>query len=149
VELNNECLKIPYRIYADIPDEELIQKLPIRQQQIISCVLTRHHNGYIRERHLKKILLINEPWIVPYISQLIGEYVIEILTEISNKLVRLEMKNFNRFFDDNPKFYYITKQRVRSYWDCYYKEEYKVFNDYIGNKIITHFESVRGSGNNT
>lgn len=149
VILNNEKLKIPYRTYVNLPTEELFQSLSIRQQQVVSCLLTRHHNGFVREQNLKRIILIQEPWAVPFISQLIGEYVVEILFEISDNLVHLDINEFNKFFNDNREFFIRTKQRVRSYWNCYYKDEYKEFEEYIGNRVITYFEGYSGKGNYT
>ncbi|TVX91513.1 hypothetical protein [Cohnella terricola] len=149
VILNNERLEIPYRTYVNIPAEDLFQNLSIRQQQILSCFLTRHHNGFVRKQYLKRVIKIHEPWVVPFISQLIGEYVVEILFEISKNLVYLDIKEFNKFFDDNREFFFRTKQRVRSYWNCYYKNEYKEFEAYIGNKVITYFEGYPGRGNYT
>lgn len=146
VILNKEKLKIPYRTYVNLPTEELFQSLSTRQQQVVSCLLTRHHNGFVREQHLKRIILIQEPWAVPFISQLIGEYVVEILFEISDNLVHLDINEFNKFFNDNREFFIRTKQRVRSYWNCYYKNEYKEFEEYIGNRVITYFESYSGRG---
>lgn len=149
VVLNNEKLEIPYRTYVNLPADELIQRLSIRQQQILSCFLTRHHNGFVREQQLKRVILIGEPWIVPFISQLIGEYVVEILLEISHNLLHLDTEEFNKFFKDNREYFIITKQRVRSYWNCYYKNEYQEFEKYIGNIVLKYFESNTRRGNYT
>jgi hypothetical protein len=149
VIINNEKLEIPYRIYVNPPSKEQVDQIPIKKQQIMSCFLTRHHNGHIREQFLKNIILNKEPWVVPFISQLIGEYVFEILFEINSKLEQMEIKEFVKFFNDNPLFFFRMKQRVISYWDCYYRNEYTDFNDYIGNRIIKYFESESGRGNYT
>jgi hypothetical protein len=140
VLVDNEKLEIPYRIYVDSSQRERIDELSTGQVQILSCYLTRHHDGYIRQQYLRKIILSNEPWVVPFVSQLIGEYVIEILIEISNNIEELDSKEYVKFFKENPIYFQKLKQRVISYWNCYYKHEYIDFKDYIGNKIIKHFE---------
>jgi hypothetical protein len=141
VLIDEERIDIPYRIYLDLPSQELIELLTAKQTHILNCYLTRHHNGYIREQFLRKIMILNEPWVIPYISQLIGEYILEILIVINNNIENIQIKEYTYFFKHNPLFFPRLKQRVISYWDCYYKNEFMDFNEYIGNKIIKHFES--------
>ena len=47
---------------------------------------------------------------------------------------------YHKFLMDNPDFYLITKQRVLSYWDCYYKSQRR--EDYPGFQIVEYFERV-------
>lgn len=54
VYLSGEPLSIPYRIYHDPALIELTW-LTARQLELLDCLLTRHHNGFIRERHLAGI----------------------------------------------------------------------------------------------
>ncbi len=41
--------------------------------------MTRHHNGFFREKYLKQIIKSKEKWVTPFIILLIGKYVFEIL----------------------------------------------------------------------
>ena len=66
-----------YRIYFDEPSQELENKLTDTQKQILNCIYTRHHNGYIREKRLKNLFGFDHEWILPYKLQLLGEYVME------------------------------------------------------------------------
>lgn len=69
----------------------------------------------ISKCNLKNVIKSSEAWIIPYISQLVGEYVIEILFEINSNLDKIERVKYIEFFKDNPVFYNRMKQRVISY----------------------------------
>jgi hypothetical protein len=43
-----------------------------------SAWLTRSYEGHVRQRALQHLLRDVQPWMVPFIVQLCGEYVIEI-----------------------------------------------------------------------
>ncbi|GGH27556.1 hypothetical protein [Paenibacillus segetis] len=141
VIIDDESIEIPYRTYVNVPSNDLLKKLSETQFHITCCYLTRHHNGYIRERFLKEIILINDSWIVPYVIKLAGEYVVEILALMNSHLNDLDISEYTKFIIENPEFYYRTKQRVVSYWNCYYESEYKNINEYPGTQIIRFFES--------
>lgn len=53
--------------------------------------------------------------------QLIGEYVIEILEIIYQNINHLNTSVYKKFLEQNPVFYKITRQRVQTYWNCYYR----------------------------
>src|SRR5438270_2899971 len=78
VRVRDEDVSIPGRLYNDhiLIHTESITPL---QQELASCLLTRHSDGFVREKHLAKIIGVNRSWIPPFVIQLAGEYVIEIL----------------------------------------------------------------------
>lgn len=141
VTLNNELLRIPYRIYLQEPDNELISQLDAEQVGIVNCFFTRHCDGYIRERKIKEIIMIDQPFVVPFVIQLVGEYVYEILEVIYDHMKYLNMNNYLRFITDNPVYYEKTKARMISYWNCNYRNQYKKLRDYKGQEIFNYFES--------
>ena len=75
VRVDGEELVIPYRIYH-LDHEDVFADLTETQSILYSCLLTRHHDGHVRQRHLERILSVHEPWIAPFVVQLTGEYVI-------------------------------------------------------------------------
>lgn len=111
------------------------------QSEIINCFYTRHCNGYIREEYLKKIILLPHEWVVPYVLKLLGEYVVEILDVIHKNMQMIDMLVYKDFISKNQDFYNITRQRVISYWDCYYRWLYKYKHDYVGFKILNFIEN--------
>jgi len=141
VNMNNELLRIPYRIYFKEPDNELISQLNAEQVDLLNCFYTRHYNGYIRERKLKEIIMIDRPIVVPFVIQLAGEYVYEILEIIYDHLDHLNLNNYLNFIAENPIYYQKTRARMISYWNCNYRNEYKDLRSYKGLQIFKCFES--------
>jgi hypothetical protein len=130
---------VSLRIYHN-PALIKMTELTSLQQEIISCLLTRHHDGIIREEHLKRIIRSNHVWIPPFVIQLIGEYVVEILDVIHQNLTSLDTSTYGHFLRGNPRFFSQTKQRVASYWDCYYRNHKR--SEYVGFKLVDFFEHL-------
>jgi len=144
VRLRMETVLIPERIYHDLA---LIDSTPLTpvQVELLDGLLTRHHNGFVREEHLAKIVGSNRSWIPAFVIRLVGEYVIEILHLIRNNLQNFDPQLYRTFLADNPDFYAITKQRVVSYWYCYYRQLRR--EDYPGFQILKYFESLVAASN--
>ena len=124
VQLDGEPIAIPFRIYWE--EHRLMEPRDLTeiQKTALSCLLTRHHNGFVREKHLKLIVNSNHYWVQPFIIQLIGEYVIEIIQHIQNQFSALNKVNLTNFINENPEFWALTKSRITSYWDCYYRKKF-------------------------
>jgi hypothetical protein len=77
-ELGDEQVWIPYRIYRDPAsmDWTCLSQTP---SELLACLLTSHHNGFIRHANLTRILDWDCQWVPPFIVPLVGEYVIEIV----------------------------------------------------------------------
>lgn len=138
VRVGEEDLVIPYRIYHQC-DEGVFVHLTETQSILYSCLLTRHHDGHVRQRHLERILSVHEPWIAPFVVQLTGEYVIEILEGVEAYLPTLDPALYGRFIRDNQAYFQTTQARMISYWDCYYRRLYKNPSDYVGFRILAKF----------
>ncbi|MBX7170510.1 MAG: hypothetical protein K1X72_06100 [Pyrinomonadaceae bacterium] len=131
--LQGKSLEIPYRIYFEAEhNHELTQT----ENLILNCLLTRHHNGFIRQKSLELILSANEIWIIPFVFQLLGEYVIQILEVVKEILSEELLSNFVRFIKENPSFFEKTEQRIISYWNCYYRGKFPKKEDYVGFQIL-------------
>jgi hypothetical protein len=109
--------------------------------EIFNCFFTRHHNGYLREQSLRKIINIDKPFVVPFVLQLAGEYVYEILEVIHDHLNHLDLNNYLNYINQNQKYYKKTRDRMISYWDCKYRRDRKELRNYKGLKIFKYFES--------
>ena len=116
---------------------------------MLYCLFTRHHDGYVRERCLKNIIRSNNKFTAPYILQLLGEYVVEIIEVIYQNREQINHNNLVAYILENPKHYELTRQRVYSYWDCYYRSSYpkykrgvipkgKSYLDYPGIKMVKY-----------
>lgn len=148
VTVDEQPLVIPYRIYQAEPPAGAETSLPPTQLAILNCLYTRHHDGRVRQRRLKHVLTLNEPWVVPFVVRLVGEYVLEILLDIRRELVELDDPTtpqhtvYGQVLAANPSFLAVTRQRVASYWACYYRHLYSDRRYYPGSTLI---ESMRAA----
>lgn len=135
--LDGEKLTIPGRVYFDKPNDFLASSLTKIQQIILDCIYLRHHNGYVRQGRLEKLKNNNEYFVTPYVFQLLGEYVIEILEIINLQADELKLKNFAQFVNENQKYWMQTESRMISYWNEYYRRPtYPKIKDYVGYEIM-------------
>ncbi len=139
VLIQDEQVLIPYRLHND---STLIHadSLTALQQELVNYLLTRHSDGFVRERCLARIIGLSHSWVPPFVIQLAGEYVIEILHLIHRNLAVLDRALYVEFMRDNPDFLQMTEQRITSYWDCYYRSEER--EDYVGFKLLAFFQSL-------
>lgn len=142
VEIGKDTVSIPYRIYHD-PSLIDPARLTGTQKELLACLMTRHHSGFVREEYLLKILDCSHEWIPPFVVQLVGEYVIDIICRISDSVDRLDPAVYRAFLTHNPAFYLATKQRVLSYWDCYHRGENR--EDYAGFQVLDFFDRLAAS----
>jgi hypothetical protein len=123
VVVQGERVTLPYRIYADAAAPADAEDLSPVQREILACVFTRHFDGRVRERALRQVLCSPNGWVIPFVVQLVGEYVIEIHRVVLDALPVLNSTKYAAFLRENPAFYLRTRQRVMSYWNCYYRTD--------------------------
>ena len=102
------------------------------EKLILACLYSRHHDGHVRQKNVRVLLLAPEFWGVPFVLYRIGDYVVEILDDILNHMDRLKTDQMVYFCSQNPQFVGLLKSRIVSYWNCYYRQGYPVFADYPG-----------------
>lgn len=121
------------------------------QKELVDCLLTRHHDGFVRQKHLERIIRSQNVWIPPFVLRLLGEYVIEIFEVIDRNLGNLNLSPYEQFLKANPEFMALTEQRVISYWNAGYGfpgSGKRAFTrgDYIGFRLIRFFKSLARKG---
>ena len=121
LRLGNEVISIPYRIYYEPPADQAITGLNRIESEMLDCLFTRHCNGFVRQKHLARIIQSHNSWIPCYVVPLIGEYVVEIIRVIQENSQYLKARAYADFVRANPDFLLRTEQRAVSYWDCYYR----------------------------
>ena len=134
---NNVVIKFPYRIYnINFPEEDL-SKLSLQQKMIMHCIYTRSCDGFIREKHLQSLLLMDYPdWAIPYIVKLCDEYVIEILEVAYDILKEQDTERIKRFCFENTQSFCKSYARMTSYWNEFYRDRCYNFHKYIGRKLF-------------
>jgi len=149
VWVDGEELVLPGRIYHAEPDPGAITKLTPHGQLALRCLYSHHHDGHVRQRNLEQVVTAPDAWVVPYVVQLIGEYVVEIIKVIAAALPQLTVPGssqralYGRFAAGNPAFIDLTAARVASYWNAYYRGWYRSPADYPGRPLI---DAMRAAG---
>lgn len=115
VGVAGEVLTIPVRVYYAPADLANAIDAPGDAGLIALCLGTRHHDGYLRERCLRRLLGGRQDWIIPFVVQLVGEYIAEIVEAIEAALPQLDAPAYGRFLLENPGFFARTERRVVSY----------------------------------
>ncbi|OQQ20624.1 hypothetical protein B0675_24690 [Streptomyces sp. M41(2017)] len=148
VVVADQHVYIPGRLYHDEPPTDAVASLSSRQRQLLHCLYSRHCDGVVRQRHLEKIVASTDPWVVPFVVQLVGEYVVEILVVICDELRDLATPGtrghlaYGQFIVNNPAFFARTQRRVVSYWSCYYRGTYAIFRGYPGCTLLDLLRSA-------
>jgi hypothetical protein len=135
VQLDNELLSIPYRIYFNEPVIEEESKLTDIQKTILNCIYLRHFDGYLRQRRLENLVDKNDNWIIPFTIQLLGEYVFEILQVLNKHINDKTIESYVKFIRENPKYWKQTESRMISYWNEYYRRQYSKLKNYLGREL--------------
>jgi hypothetical protein len=145
VVVDGEDVTIPMRIYNPEPAPSALAALGDDRATILQCLYTRHHDGFVRERHLHGIVESDHSWTAPFVVQLVGEYVLEIIVAVAEALRDLdapgssEGKRYGQFLAANPAFLELTSQRVVSYWNAYYRFDYPRLSDYPAARLLASF----------
>lgn len=141
IVVGGEELHIPARLYCPEPELPQIARLSEGSRHILTCLFTRHHDGLVRERHVRQLLSFRSmPWEPPYLLQLIGEYVVEIIDVIKNDVQRLRSEHLGAFVAENQNFLRKIRHRVISYWHCYHRSEFSRFAEYPGFQLMAALE---------
>jgi len=140
VMVGGQSLHIPYRVYY-APDESLFANLNDVQSVLYACMLTRNPDGYVRQRQVQRLAESSAPWVAPFVAQLCGEYVIEILSAVEASIPSMDHAVYGAFFRENPQFFRATRDRMISYWDCYYRSRYQRASDYVGFRLFDQFKN--------
>lgn len=136
INFENEELVIPYRVYFNEPTEKEEKILTTKQQTILNCIYLRHHDGFVRQKRLENLKDVSDLWTTPFVFQLLGEYVIEILEVAEKQLNNSTLDNFKQLKLDNPKYFEKTESRMISYWNEYYRRANPKLNRYVGRQIF-------------
>lgn len=146
VRVQRELLSAPSRVYYQLSDlRSVIANSTGETRSLALCLGTRHWDGFIREECLRQIVAIDQPWAVPFIVQLLGEYVIEIVEAIAAAIPSMDAKHFSEFVLENPAFMATTRRRATSYWDCYYRSRFPELRTYPAITALDAIEQMARS----
>ena len=134
VRVNGEPLSAPARTYHSARRlEATIARSGGDARTLALCLGTTNWNGHVREECVRQLLMdLDRAWAVPFVVQLVGEYVIEIVDVIESALPLVNSRHFGEFVRENSAFMATTRHRVTSYWDCYFRQRFPALRDYPG-----------------
>jgi len=138
VIVQGETVTIPRRVYYRTERLDSAIAAPGSEGMIALCLGTRHHDGFVRERCLLRLLGERQDWIVPFVVQLVGEYVAEIIARIEAALPQLDAGAYGRFLLENPRYLRTTESRVHSYYYVHADPR-----ENAGTRIIAAFRRMR------
>ncbi len=133
--LRGEIVKIPYRVYFEQPESDRIENLTNQQQSILNCIYLRHHNGFVREKHLVHVLETDDYFVSPFVIQILGEYVVELISILEQEITDQSISRYAEFLNENLFYWKQTQSRIVSYWDAYYRQEFPKLRDYVGQRL--------------
>ncbi len=141
VSVQGESLSAPSRVYYSPKNlHSVIATSTGDTRTLALCLGTRHCDGYIREECLRQVMAVDRAWVVPFIVQLAGEYVLEIVELIAAAVPRMNPEHLSEFAAANPQFMATTRQRATSYWDCYHRSRFKQLQTYPGTVALNSIE---------
>jgi len=138
---------IPARIHNPEPDPARESELTDTQRSVLDCLYSRHADGWIRQRRIENVLRRPpQSWTVPFVVELVGEYVLEIVESIRSTLTELDVSGsdqqaeYGRFVGGYPPYLERVERRAISYWALYHRGAYPEYADYPGGALV---ESLR------
>lgn len=135
--LDGECITIPYRIY--LADHGALFPVPLTadQQIVFHCILSRSHDGHVRERHIKELLDMDPPhWALPYIIKVCDEYVVEILELVYTHLSGTDTSAYQALCRLNLQQFLYSHARMVSYWNEFGRWDCYRYRNYIGKALF-------------
>lgn len=131
VFVQGELLSAPGRIYCKPGDLRAAVAQSSGDTRLLALSLgTRHSDGHVREECLRQIVAVDRPWLAPFVVQLLGEYVIEIVEVIAATLHEHGPERLAGFARENPQFMATTRRRATSYWHCYHRDRFPALQAY-------------------
>jgi hypothetical protein len=142
-------VQIPKRIhFRGLPVEKLkVQSiLGFRRESTFEaqCLITRSTDGFQRQAALRNILNLNQPWSIPFVVLLAGEYVVEIIHDIVGSISMLDREAYMNFVRENRGLMRLLRSRAIGYWDRYYRTSYPDRSTYPGLVFLHQLELWAG-----
>jgi hypothetical protein len=119
VRVEAETVVIPARLH--FASDRLALAETDAAWSFVRALQTRSNDGFERQRAARDLLRNADPWFAPFIVALIGEYIVEILQDVSEELTPELERTLGAFIRDNEAFWARTKRRITSYWNAYYR----------------------------
>ena len=144
--VDGETISVPHRTYYLDPPDHRFRELDDLEQLIARCLLSRHHDGRVRERQVEPLLQVGLPWVGAYVLTLLGDYVLEIhqrLEPAFGEALRPIDRRRAMYLDlvaNNPRFWQRTRSRITSYWNAYHRSRFPDIEDHPAWRVVRALE---------
>lgn len=128
----DETYSFKYRVYAQVPEQQVVRVSDFT----MLALFTRHHNGFIRSCAIQRLMHLYPKECIPYLVQLLGEYVVEICEIICKHSTKQQKAWVDSFLLQNKSYTRRIRSQVASYWDCYHRQKYPNLKDYPSFKYL-------------
>jgi hypothetical protein len=91
---------------------------------------------------LATLLTLDAYWVAPFVTQMLGEYVVEIVLPIEEALSTIDTGVYADFLIENPKYFGTTERRAISYWSAYYRDRYPELREYPAMRAIETLKRI-------
>ena len=144
--VGGETLMYPSRLYMEARqlNDAVVEWSGLRRQLAL-CLGTRHHDGYLRESCLRRLGMPDAKWKIPFVSLLLGDYVVEISSLAASLLAAAPRGMVAEFAAKNPGVMRTLRRRAISYWDCYYRDLYATYKVIPAVTIIDELEVAKNA----
>lgn len=142
VQVKTEKLIIPSRLYFE-SGKTLGDHSNAEEFLMFQCLASRSNEGFQRQRANRELLKDIQTWSSPYIIALIGEYVLEIILDTSEAMTAENIQKLLPFVMENRPYWNLTKQRVMSYWNEYYRWKH-TRSEYVGIQLVQQIDDALG-----
>lgn len=133
----NGTIGFPYRIHLGEIESSKVSKMSNTEKMILHCIYSRSCDGYVRQKHISELLSTSIPdWAIPYIVKVCDEYVVEILEMVYESLKESDTAAIKLFCASNRNAFCKSYNRMISYWDLFYRNDYCRYKDYVGYKLF-------------
>lgn len=114
VFIEGESVRLLSRFYSPEPTDADIEDMTKRQRQVLACLYSWHHDGYVRERWMTD-LRGDQPWLPLFMLRLVGDYVEPIWERALAEIDAIPRERYVAFSNENPAFMSATRDRIVSY----------------------------------
>lgn len=117
--IGSQRVLLPGRVYSEATDDS---GLGIESKIIHYCLLSRHHDGHVREFAVVW-LVNNEPpsWAYAFILAALGDYVSSIVRVVCTIKDKELLAGLKMFAYSQTNFSAVIRARIVSYWNEYYR----------------------------
>jgi len=151
VQVESQTVLIPARLHFASDRLKLLES--DEGWRFARALQTRSNDGFERQRAARDLLAGLPSWATPFIIALIGEYIVEILEDVTAAMTPELEQTLGAFIADNEAFWGTTKRRVASYWNVYYRHRSisdgrRAFtrHEYIGFDLVDRLEAAAFGG---